>query len=122
MLRMCECLKGQCEKRETLRSFFLLLLPLLIFGSIFVLIEWQLDILAWVKAHEPYGYLVVGGVILGLVAAIGVVMWISCHHHTERHAETYFGRRSSPPQLTGWLQHLGQKGRHRPKPLSQDNG
>jgi cellobiose-specific phosphotransferase system component IIC len=121
MVKMCECLKGHCEKRETVRSVFLLLLPLLIFGSIYVLIDWQLDILEWVKAHEPYGYLVVGAVILGVVLTIGLVMYVACHHPSERHADTYLSRHSSPPQLTGWIEHLGQKRRHQPKPYPPSN-
>jgi hypothetical protein len=121
MVKMCECLKGQCEKRETVRSVFLLLLPLILFGSIFVLIDWQGVILDWARGHEPYGYLVVGGVILGVVLTMGLVLYISCHHHSERPADTYLGRRSSPPELTGWIEHLGQKRRHQPKPYPPSN-
>lgn len=117
MIKMCRCLRGQCERSETVRSAFFALIPLLMFGAIFAAIEWQLDVRAWVLAHPPYGWLVVGAGVLGFILVFALVMWIACYHHESKPANTYFSRRDSRHlyDSSRWVHFLALKPRHQPK-------
>jgi hypothetical protein len=95
MVKLCNCLRGQCERNERIRSVFLILIPVMIYGAIWVAIEWQLDIIDWVVAHDPYGWLVVVAAVLGVVLVVALTLWIACHHHPRKPQGTYFGRRES---------------------------
>jgi hypothetical protein len=95
MMKLCSCLRGQCERNERIRSAFLILIPVMIYGTVWVAIDWQLDIIDWVVAHDPYGWLVVVAAVIGVVLVVALTLWIACHHHPQKPQGTYFGRRES---------------------------
>jgi len=115
----CKIIRGFCLSRPWALNLSVGLSALLFLLTIWIAIEYQRDILHWL--HENF---LVHGALFAILCATNLFMMsglfclgmTECEPEESHDAHTYKGRRSSKavfPELTTWVDRLGQKGRDR---------
>jgi hypothetical protein len=117
--KACGHLKGFCATREWAGSAAALLGVGLLLGTVWVAIDFNVGIRAWVARD-----LLVHGLALGVVTLADVLLifgflclgFSECAPGDRRCAHAYRGRRSAAfPELVGWIDGLGTNPRRLPR-------
>ncbi|MCP5371239.1 MAG: hypothetical protein H6907_05845 [Hyphomicrobiales bacterium] len=104
-----------CLKNEWARNAAVLFGAALFLGTIWISIDYQLEILHWIRQN-----MLLNLALLGLVSAVNLTLifgslflgFTECHVEDQYRDHVYHGRRSGNPFLPGitrWMDHMGNK-------------
>jgi len=117
-MSICTTVKDYTRRHEWLADFFSLLAVALLFGSIWVLIDYHLALLEWMHDNVVLRVpLVIGVIALDVAVIFGLLCAGSqrCPAGSDDCFRTFRGRRHGGPSLSrafnNWLQHIEHVGK-----------
>ena len=94
----------------------MILATLLFVGTLWFFIEFQQEILSWVKLNQILHPIIIGvGVLfeIVLIFMLSLLVFTDCREEAEAHNDIYKGRRTTVfPETTAWVDKLGVNPKH----------
>lgn len=111
MIKMCKVMRHCCQKHEWVANILMLIGTLLFAGTLWFFIEFQQEILLWVKQNPIINPIIIGAVVLFetmLVFGLSQLVFTDCKEESDAHEDVYKNRKNTVfPNANNWLDGVG---------------
>ena len=116
MIKLCKTLRGCCLKHEWFGNLIMLLATLVFVVTLWGFIEYQQEMMKWVRQNPIINPIILGGAVLlevFVVFIVSLLVFTDCRKEAAAHKDVYKSRRTKVfPETTAWVDKLGVNPKH----------